>query len=596
MKYINYNILLVALCFFFMSSCSVEDEVINDNIGYLCLSVSESNEITARAATLPEGYTGKQIAVEIVDTAGVAIEKTEDAREWTNKSIALKAGSYTIKAHSYGFDGKQSAKGAPYYYGSKEITITGGKALNETVICKLANVKMSVKLSDELKESFKTFSVSVAPKSVGVCDPLSFDIDLSKSTISDTLYFPVTDLVVTYAAINKSGKSNSAKWNLSDVKGNYHYILNFTLGTGEGEAQVEVDETLHNFTYTFTVSQKPTNGAEITANAWATCAYLSASDVTATTGTDLTALKFQYRKRGEEEWTEVVASLSDNIYSGKTGVLEPAITYECRLVNTDGSFNTTPITFVTESATTLYNGGFEDWYKKGKIWYASTDADVSSESYLWDSSNPGSGSFGFNPTTRSTDIKHSGSYSAKLETQYAVVKLAAASLYYGRFNELVGTSGAKIDFGQPFASRPTVFKGYYQYSPVAIDYKGGNQPSGTVEKGDMDLCSIFIILSKGTYQVNNTDVSTLLSEQKVKETDQFIAYGELPASECVSTNGAWKEFEIPLKYKNLTEKPTHLIIVCTSSKYGDYFTGGKGSTLYLDDFELIYGEEPVMWN
>lgn len=113
----------------------------------------------------------------------------------------------------------------------------------------------------------------------------------------------------------------------------------------------------------------------------------------------------------------------------------------------------------------------------------------------------------------------------------------------------------------------------------------------------MDLCSIFIILSKGTYEVNNTDTSTLLTEEKVKNTDQFIAYGELPASECVSTNGQWKEFNIPLKYKEeaFGEKPTHLIIVCTSSKYGDYFTGGAGSTMYLDDFELIYDGEPTIW-
>lgn len=133
--------------------------------------------------------------------------------------------------------------------------------------------------------------------------------------------------------------------------------------------------------------------------------------------------------------------------------------------------------------------------------------------------------------------------------------------------------------------------------PVAIDHVGDGQPANTVSKGNMDVCSIFIILSKGTYQVKNTDVTTLLTEEKVKNNDQFIAYGELPASECVSTNGQWTKFNIPLKYKEqfFGEKPTHLIIVCTSSKYGDYFTGGAGSTLYLDDFELDYDGEPTIW-
>ena len=59
-----------------------------------------------------------------------------------------------------------------------------------------------------------------------------------------------------------------------------------------------------------------------------------------------------------------------------------------------------------------------------------------------------------------------GKSSAKLETQFAYVKLAAASLYYGRFGGLTGgliPTGAKINFGQPFTSRPISLKGFYQY-------------------------------------------------------------------------------------------------------------------------------------
>lgn len=34
--------------------------------------------------------------------------------------------------------------------------------------------------------------------------------------------------------------------------------------------------------------------------------------------------------------------------------------------------------------------------------------------------------------------------------------------------------------------------------------------------------------------------------------------------------------------------PNILSLVATASKYGDYFTGGEGSTLYLDEMELTY--------
>ena len=599
MKHI-YNILsiLCALCLF---ACTAEDETLNGGgVGYLRLTVGGSNETTTKAATLPEGYTGLQIAVEIVDAEGETIEKTDDWEEWKGKPIQLKAGNYTIKAHSYGFDGKQSAMAAPYYYGSKAITIEGGKELNETVTCKLANVKMSVKVSDDIKTKFKSFSVSVDPKTAGACDPLTFNIDLSKSTISDTAYFPVTDLVVNYSATNMKDIKNSAKRELTGVKGNDHYILNFTIADSvdvKNPVSVVVNPTMQTYTYTFYVSTTPTNNATVSANAWAKMAYLTAKDVTSTEGTDISSLKFQYRKQNTQDWTDAAATLASETYSGKTGALEASTTYECRMVNADESFATSPIIFTTEEATELYNAGFEDWYESGSVWYAATQADISNKTYMWDSSNPGSGSFGYNPTTGDSDTKHGGSYSAKLETQYAVIKLAAASLYYGRFNDLVGTKGAKIDFGQPFTSRPIALKGYFQYAPVAINYVGGDQPANTVSKGDMDICSIYIILSKGTYQLNNTITETLLTEERVYDNDQFIAYGELPVEQCVSTNGKWNEFNIPLKYKEgkFDETPTHLIIVCSSSKYGDYFTGGKGSTLYLDDFELIYDGEPTIW-
>mgnify|MGYP003274428348 FL=1 len=71
----------------------------------------------------------------------------------------------------------------------------------------------------------------------------------------------------------------------------------------------------------------------------------------------------------------------------------------------------------------------------------------------------------------------------------------------------------------------------------------------------------------------------------------MVAYGALPDAQCVASS-AWKEFTIDLVYKNLEKKPTHIIVVFSSSKYGDYFTGSTSSLLYLDDLELIYGDNP----
>ncbi|MBS7342389.1 MAG: PCMD domain-containing protein [Parabacteroides sp.] len=602
MKRLYYLIYIGFIACFF--ACQSDEDLVS-NIGYLRLSVGAGGSANTKA--VPENYKPKQIAVQIVNAQGKVVEETDDSETWVDP-IALETGTYTVKASSNGFDGQESGFDIPYYAGSKEITIKSNQEVQETIVCTLANVKVTVKFDASFLEKFagRDISVQVGDQTgTNKFTPLNFSTAETRSA-----YFPVGNLYATLSVSNpdKPLEPYTLKQEFTEVKAKDHYMLNYKLQeSGETNITVTVDPTMHEYSYTFTVSTEATNNASLTAGAWDRLAYLKAENVTTASGVSMEGITFQYRvktntptKVDETPWTDVATTASESTYTAMLTGLTASTTYEYRLANGEGESIGSVKEFTTggtDLKTTLQNGGFEDWYKSGSVWYAATQTDVSNKTYMWDSSNPGSGSFGFNPTTGSTDIKHGGNYSAKLETQYAYIKLAAASLYYGRFNDLVGTSGAKIDFGQSFTSRPIALKGYFQYAPVAIDRVGGSQPANTVSKGDMDVCSIFIILSKGTYQLNNTITSTLLSEEKVKNTDQFIAYGELPISECVSTNGQWKEFNIPLKYKEdaFGEEPTHLIIVCSSSKYGDYFTGGTGSTLYLDDFELIYDGEPTIW-
>lgn len=47
-------------------------------------------------------------------------------------------------------------------------------------------------------------------------------------------------------------------------------------------------------------------------------------------------------------------------------------------------------------------------------------------------------------------------------------------------------------------------------------------------------------------------------------------------------------FEVRLDYRSTSRVPKYLLITASASKYGDYFTGGNGATLWLDDLELVY--------
>ena len=70
-----------------------------------------------------------------------------------------------------------------------------------------------------------------------------------------------------------------------------------------------------------------------------------------------------------------------------------------------------------------------------------------------------------------------------------------------------------------------------------------------------------------------------------KNDANIIAYGEFISGQSTS---AYQQITIPLEYRALNRTPRYLVIVCAASKYGDYFIGGVGSTLWLDEMELVY--------
>lgn len=614
MRIVNHIIyILLAI---FLVACQTDDSPIN-NIGYLNLKVGANSSANTKA--VPEDYKPKQIAVQIVNSKGQVVRETDDSETW-DTPIALETGTYTVKASSNGFDGQESGFDIPYYAGSKQITIQANKVLQETITCTLANVKVTVNFDEDFLKKFEGRSINVQVgdlTNTNKFTPLNFGTSEKRSA-----YFPVGNLYATITINNPENQSEpySLTQEFNEVKAKDHYILNYKVEeSGSSNITVTVDPTTHEYSYTFTVSPEASNKADMTTGAWGNLAYLKAENVATASGVSTEDITFQYRikaieqtKADEAEWIDIETTVEGNTYTAILTGLAPSTSYEYRLASAEGETIGNISEFTTSEVETqeaLPNGNFDDWYErannnlmKTKTWYACSESYYNEHNgSFWDSSNPGTttdaGMFAnINPTQGDSKVVRTpGGKSAKLESAYKV-KFAAASLYVGKFNSLDGTKGAKIDMGQPFTSRPIALKGYFQYAPANIKSNGVGS-SGVLKEGDTDICSIFIILSKGTYQVNNTETNTLLNEEKVKNTDQFIAYGELPASECVSTNGQWKEFNIPLKYKEqfFGEKPTHLIIVCSSSKYGDYFTGGEGSTLYLDDFELVYDGEPAIW-
>ena len=593
-----YTILITCLL---LAACESE-EMGQDAVGYLTLAVGTDKTTLTKAE---DEYNPKQIAVKIVNSAGKIVEETEDWTTWT-EPIKLPVGTYTIEASSSGFDGKTAGWDKPYYAAKETVDIKMNTNISKEIVCKLANVLVTVEFSDDFRAAFQSAVVGVSDKS-NSDNKVTFEMRQASET--GKAYFPVTDLISNLTVSNYKGELHSKKDTITGIKAQENVILRYCIASsGSSNIHVSVDDATKTYTYTIGVPVTATNTLIASANAWSSFAYLTGEVRSFTDIFDQSKLEFQYKTVEADEWTKVSTGITveekDKKFSTKLTGLTPATAYQCRLYYNDGSedgLTSETVDFTTETQTPLPNGNLDSWYKSGKTWYAVSENDYNLSGSFWDSSNPGTTTgagalVNKNPTQGNSITVHtSGGQSAELKSQYAsafgIGKFAAASLYTGKFNSLVGTNGAKIDFGQSFTSRPTALHGWFNYSSGKIDYRGGNTPEGLGEKGSDDLCSIYIALSKKQKQVNNTDTSTFLDLEN--DTD-IIAYGRLDDTEAVTTN-VWKEFTLNFKYKTLEPLDTYyLIIVFSASKYGDYFTGSTSSVMYVDDLELIYGDEPVL--
>lgn len=314
-------------------------------------------------------------------------------------------------------------------------------------------------------------------------------------------------------------------------------------------------------------------------------------------------MTFQYKKTDATEWTEIDTSLIDvdtqtMMFTCRLNHLDLGTEYVFRATSdkdkADGK-TASEIVFTTfETENVINNLDLDDWYADGDAYYP--NASSSSDGWVWDTANGGTASLGVYPTNPVSDIvavSGEGKKAAKMESVYATVKFAAGNIYTGKFASVnIGKLGAELDWGVAFNSRPLALRGWYRYEPASI-----NRVSSGYEylEGQPDLCQIQIFLTDWSapfrvkaYSSNATFVDFNAS--------YILAHGDMVSNENTTqkegaVNG-YIPFIIPLQYRSLAQ-PTYIVISGAASRYGDYFTGGEGSTMYLDEMELVYDPDEL---
>ncbi|MCG8386943.1 MAG: PCMD domain-containing protein [Cytophagales bacterium] len=250
----------------------------------------------------------------------------------------------------------------------------------------------------------------------------------------------------------------------------------------------------------------------------------------------------------------------------------------------DGSVAEWEVTAViAEPTPQLENSNFDAWYDAGGY----SQPGESDNNTLWDTANPGLAIVGQSNTTpgqvSGTDL------AARLVSIRAplFVRMAAGTLYTGSFTDGFPDPTdprSNITFGTPFAGRPDAFRIDYRYLPGEQYLDGDGNPLPGSDEADL-----YVLLEKRENdQVERIGTGWLRTADRVEDwttIEVSITYGELTS---MDPEFAYANILAGESWGDPGDRPTHIVVVFSSSALGDSFTGAIGSELWVNNFELVY--------
>ena len=505
------------------------------------------------------------------------------------------------------------------YKGSKEFTITAGNVTTVEVVAGVNNAVTSIIFDQTVAENFNegyTFTIGLDAADAAT------QLVYNASNSGAEGYFIVAGLdepsfTWTFSGVlAKDGSAFTKTGVIEDIVPGKLYKMNlkYTIKDGDLEFTLVVDYSTDIVDDTI-IFEPVSTGLALTPvyEIWAAHATVYA-DVDPNENAGAT-VQFAYSTDGGSTWEYADGvNYDEGVWKADLTGLTPSTEYTYALA-INGEHVGNPLTFTTEAAPALPNSSFEYVSKvSGKDYYKFYDPNcgVADGSYMFWGSGNGEGSEGVNGsanmgiviTTIDTGDKIDGNQSVLCQNNSIVGMLTAGNLFTGQFAGLVGTSGGKVNFGRPWTSRPSALKIWAKYTTGQINILK-NENLG-VSKSDYDRAQIKVAIGTWDYKkyggtkdspvhVNTTDASTFVDfytdESTIANGDLIIyndGYMINNGAKVTATTSGWIEYTIPLDYRQFTTYPTHIVISCATSQFGDYFTGYDGGRLWIDAAELIY--------
>ncbi len=340
---------------------------------------------------------------------------------------------------------------------------------------------------------------------------------------------------------------------------------------------VEVVVTNHGHREIWTIYVDVTEALVTTASvdAWTNVAWVYGQGVE---GSDFGV---EYRLKGDAEWTRVPQAwmtVNGGNFHARLLHLSENATYEARAVS--GSDVGASVEFTTGMSIQPPNMNFDSWWLDGKVWCPWAEG---GENY-WGTGNKGATTLGPSNTVPTEETVDGNGLAAMLQTKFVGIgllgKLAAGNIFVGDYVRTDGTNGI-LSFGRPFTQRPTKMRGYFKYTTAPISSTSSGFES---LKNRPDTCIIWCALidQNTPFEIRTNPNNRQLFDENGS---YVVAYGKMEMGGNVSE---YTPFEFELKYKSTSRVPKYILITASASKYGDYFTGGNGAILWVDNFELEY--------
>ena len=602
---------------FAAASCTKAD--VSESKGEGMLSVDMSIASQTRAAVGED---------ELLNTAVVNIYKADFSglvRSYTYSDIPspmyLAADKYRVDVLA-GEAVAATPEGASWdsksYKGSQAFEIVAGQVTTVQVVANVNNAVTKASFDPTVAENFNEGYTLTMTLSDEAASTLVYDASKSGAEgyyIVAGLFEPSLTWTFT-GTLAKDGSSFTKTGVIENVECGklYNMNLKYTIKDGDLVFSLSVDRSTEIVDDTIIFEPVSTGLAPSSVyEIWATRATVHA-DVDASEGEGKT-IKFAYSTDEGSTWTYVDAvNDSEGTYKAELTGLAPQTKYTYALCIDDVQIGE-PMTFTTEAAPNFPNASFEYVSKvTGNNYYKFYDPNCGVEEGMkmfWGSGN-GEGPDGVNGSANmnivitdvDTSTKIDGNQSVVAQTSSMVGMLAAGNLFAGQFVGLVGTSGGIVNFGRPWSSRPTAMRIWCKYETGLINILNNNNLG--VTKNDYDRAQIKVAIGTWDYkkyggskespvQINTTDESTFVdyyTDPSTIANGDVIIYKEgysINKGELITADTTgWIEYVIPLEYHNLNAYPTHIVVSCAASQFGDYFTGYDKTKLWIDAVELIY--------